>query len=370
MAEYKLHTQRKECMKKPSFDSVIDTLFDGQRNDIRAARYGLYAVYTFGSGDYSPKDIAQTVRGTLGVKKLKAIKTALDAINEFDDRLDLLPPEAIVKLAEGTPNDTRPLFERFGDVAPDSMREVMGDLVRNRIMTRDEINGFIDLTSQFIVQEAKHAAAYDKDHKVEDREALVEMHMRLTEVTGAFVMHMFKRDPEVTQHIRENEGVDYEFLAGKYPKLCTMCRLTQYKDDILDLYKDALGAQDTGRALPSVVMLNSEQNGTLFDENGKDFHPDYQRLCDISSPVETRLSFERLPSTVRKSVGEVVEQYKQEAAQFPPMLQSLLLNDMKHVLKDGIYITRDKDVEDTERSWHQRFTKSKAIPPLSEGRGM
>lgn len=338
--------------------SVAELLLGHQVNDIRAVRYGLYALYTFGSGDYRPKDVAATMRVLAG-GALRTIKGGLDAINKLDDDLDLLSPEQIVGLGD-VALGVKPSAVLSAPVVAESLGKSAEALERKGVMSRDDLVSFSNLALHFIIEEAKQAETYAQTGDPAARAALVEAHMRQTEVTGVFVMHMFKRDKKITQHIRDGGILDYAFLQELYPNLFRMCRLTQYKDDILDIYKDTIGERQSGRAMPSVVMLASDHAGKLYVREG-DINPDFRRLSDLNMATETRIPVEHLPQAVREAIGSVEGEYQALAKTFSGVMRGLLLADIKHVLKDGIYITKDRDVTDTERKWHEGFIPRRTL---------
>ena len=346
--------------KSNKMQSAAEFMLGNQINDIRAVRYGLYALYTFGSGDYELKDIPSTLKMLAqGPKALRAIKKALDDINELDDNLDLLTPKEIVSLGEvKLGSELSPVLS--AGVITGGMYETVFMLAEHKVMSLEELVSFSNLAFHFIIEEAKCAIEYERTGRIEARESLVEMHMRQTEVTGAFVMHMFKRDQKITEHVKNGGTLDYEFLAGHYQSLFNMCRLTQYKDDMLDLYKDTLGESLTNRPMPNIVMLESQRAGELFSA-GSELSADYQALSDIRMSEEARIPFDELPPAVHRAVTAIAGNYKDLAATFPKVMRDLLSADIENVLKDGVYITKDGEVEDNERKWHQKFTRSASL---------
>lgn len=244
-----------------------------------------------------------------GMAHLEKIHDLTTAVNIIDDRIDSSPPDWILNAGHPRLGTTpSPIFLSEA-TCPREFTYAFNEVVRIGLTPHDVGIAFNNILATGSYERAICVANFRENPSVENRKALHEANIRITEAYSIFIFRCLTKAISTPDHL---DTLSHKDVVKYMPEVAQISAILQIFDDMRDILIDMEVEVLDGIPTSNWITLKMAENGDLTkgtdeEKSVKDYVRERSQYCeeDKNPPSFLRRAFDKTEIEVSKKIADV-----------------------------------------------------------------
>src|SRR3990167_5510685 len=272
------------------------------------------------------------------------------AVNMIDDRVDSSPPDWILKIGKPHLGIAPSSFLTSEETCPKEFTHAFNKAVHSGLTQRDVGNAFNNILAYELFKRAKCDENFRANPSLENRQALHDANMRISEVYTIFIFRCLTKSKTVPANI---EYLNYADAVNHMPEIAHISGILQIFDDVRDVLIDMEAEIQKGVPTSNWLVLKMSENGDYTTKHSdKDAivtnyveRLSQQQEVDMTPPQFIKAALKRTEHEVSAMIADVEK----------PITRTILSIILDVVLNSGLRSSSNPDVIEKQKRREAEF---------------
>ncbi len=280
-------------------------------------------------------------------------------INGIDDIVDEMTAHERMAAGSSHEGSTPCEFLRNEDVCIPAYHQVIERIAKQGLLSYEEEISFSNLYAVLIQEGAMADLDYSASPTPQNRQNISELNLKLAEVVGVHVLQHCVQNEAITEKAKLS-GLSYDDIIQNFPRAAHLCRMSEYIDDMRDIFVDLEREAETNIPSPNVILTKLYENGKGYNADGG-LGLEMQSFLKAHRKDRAVIHFDNYPECLKEAVQDVGDEYFEEAYKMNPLHRDFMITWWRATADNGICSSFHPDVVEKKTRQADRVDSAEMV---------